>query len=564
MTGKKSSREPNNVGSYLWRNGQRIDLEKAASRFTVMLHDPHIVNQLRQLPGIESIQSVTDQIYKVNTAANDREDVMNQLRSDEFGVVAHHAYHPKDATDTTYYLTDKIIVQFSDTAEPAQIQSLINQYHLVTLKQYEGLTNTYLLQVTDESGGNPLKIANQLMTEAIVVSAEPNLVNRFQSAFFPTDSLFQNQWHLNAEADTEVLPNASIDVTAAWEITRGERSIVVAVMDDGFDLGHPDFQGENKLVNPKDYVPTVRRSSSRFERVAHHGTSCAGLAIAECNGTGVVGVAPGCAFMPVRFPFSADDDLLIEIFQEMGKTSDVISCSWGPPPVLCPLSNQFAQILTQLATTGGPRGKGCVICFAASNFNAPINDPVNANGFTWVDSDNLPKKATEPILNGYAAHPNVIAVAASTSLNQHAAYSNWGAEVSVCAPSNNVHPLTPAKLPGLAIWTTADRGTGNGSFPDGYTGDFGGTSSATPIVAGVAALVLSVNPELSAAEVKEILQSTADRIMDLNPDVTGVNRGVPDASGRCDWFGYGKVNAAKAVAEAQRRKNQAVAVSSSR
>ncbi|HJV81429.1 S8 family serine peptidase [Noviherbaspirillum sp.] len=91
-------------------------------------------------------------------------------------------------------------------------------------------------------------------------------------------------------------------------VTRGERSIVVALIDDGFDLSHPDFDGPGKIVSPKDYVDG---NANPFPEAAHddyHGTPCAGVAIAESNGRGVVGVAHGCAFMPVRFPLAADDD----------------------------------------------------------------------------------------------------------------------------------------------------------------------------------------------------------------------------------------------------------------
>ncbi|GAC44172.1 S8 family serine peptidase, partial [Paenibacillus popilliae] len=86
-----------------------------------------------------------------------------------------------------------------------------------------------------------------------------------------------------------------------------------------------------------------------------------------------------------------------------------------------------------------------------------------------------------------------------------------------------------------------------------YTGNFGGTSSATPLVAGVAALMLSANPDLRAAEVKTILQLTADKIQDTLPDHNGNNRGTYDQKGHSEWFGYGKVNAAKAVKEATKR-----------
>ncbi len=558
MTEKSVPHHSKDLSRYIWRGGQKIEIEKENDRFTVMVSDPKLAEVLRQIPGIHEVQPVTAQIFKIKTTATNLGNVMERLRSDAYSAIAHHAYRPKDSEGTIYYLTDKIIVQFASGVSSAEINALFEKYHLNPMKQYEGLPGSYLLQVTSDSGANPVKIANQLMEEAIVVSAEPNLVNRFQPGFFPNDTLFQQQWHLNAESTADVLQEASINAAAAWEVTRGDRSIVVAVMDDGFDIEHPDFQGENKIVSPKDYVNGDVNPFPRNSDRSYHGTSCAGVAIAECNGRGVVGVAPGCAFMPVRFPFSADDDLLIEIFNEIGKTSHVISCSWGPPPVYSPLSIPLAAVLTKLAETGGPRGKGCVICFAASNFNAPINDRVNANGFVWLDPRSRQKTTTVgPILNGYAAHPSVIAVSASTSLNHHAAYSNWGSEVSVCAPSNNVHPLNPEKIiPGLRIWTTMDRGTGDGKFPDGYTGNFGGTSSATPVVAGVAALVLSANSELSAAEVKEILQMTADKIVDTNLDTSGSIRGQYDENGHCEWFGYGKVNAAKAVEEAARRKNQ--------
>ena len=68
------------------------------------------------------------------------------------------------------------------------------------------------------------------------------------------------------------------------------------------------------------------------------------------------------------------------------------------------------------------------------------------------------------------------------------------------------------------------------------------TSSATPLVAGVAALVLSANQNLSAADVKKILQETADKIVDSDPDIIlGKNRGKYNKNGRCEWFGFGKV-----------------------
>jgi subtilisin family serine protease len=555
---KQPSIPKEDQGTYVWRGGQRIEVEKEADRFTVMPSSAGQLDRVRHAPGVRGVKGVTNQVFKVQTTPDARDTAMATLRSDPAGTVVHHAYRPKGSEGTIYYLTDRIIVRFDPKATSAQIEKVLEKYALKVLKEYEGEKDTLLVQVTRSSGANPIKVANALAEEKRVLSAEPNMINRFTSAYIPPDGYFNRQWHLNAKKRPQLVAEASVQAPQAWDITRGERGIVVAVVDDGFDLSHQDFQGTGKVVFPKDYVDGDAHPFPETAAGDYHGTPCAGVAIAESNGRGVVGVAPGCAFMPVRFPLAADDDLLIEIFVETAAKADVISCSWGPPPVYAPLSTAFANTLTRLAATGGPRGKGVVICFAAANVAAPINDPGQAGGFVWLDyGTGLLRTTRGPILNGLAAHPAVIAVAASTSLNKHAAYSNWGAEISVCAPSNNFHPRVPYQfVPGRGIWTTDNEAYGEGfTAHSRYTGRFGGTSSATPLVAGVAALVLSANPDLTAAEVKAILQATADKIVDTDADIVlGTNCGQYK-NGRCDWFGYGKVNAAKAVAEARRRLN---------
>ncbi|MBV6655252.1 MAG: lamin tail domain-containing protein, partial [Mameliella sp.] len=99
------------------------------------------------------------------------------------------------------------------------------------------------------------------------------------------------------------------------------------------------------------------------------------------------------------------------------------------------------------------------------------------------------------------------------------------------------------------IWTTDNEDAGLGFAPGSrYTGDFGGTSSACPLAAGVAALVKSANPALTAGEVLNILKKATDKITDPFPDpVLGLQKGSYDAEGYSEWFGFGRVNAAKAV-----------------
>ncbi|MEM9821077.1 MAG: S8 family serine peptidase, partial [Bacteroidota bacterium] len=150
--------------------------------------------------------------------------------------------------------------------------------------------------------------------------------------------------------------------------------------------------------------------------------------------------------------------------------------------------------------------------------------------------------------------PIAVGCSASTSQNRKAAYSNWGKEISVCAPSDNWHPIDQqAFVPGRGIWTTDNETIGVG-FTDNsrYTGNFGGTSSATPLVAGIIGLMRSINPDLSHKQIQQILKNSSDKIEDSNADIVlNHNKGQYNGKGHSEWFGYGKVNAAEAVAQAQ-------------
>ncbi|MEL7315819.1 MAG: S8 family serine peptidase, partial [Cyanobacteria bacterium J06559_3] len=360
---------------------------------------------------------------------------------------------------------------------------------------------------------------------------------------------------------SNVNADSHISVERAWDVTRGSRSIVVAVSDDGFDLAHPDLQGVGKIVAPLDLQASDAVPLPMVED-ENHGTACAGLAIGEENQNGIVGVAPGCSFMPIRTTGFLDDETIDRIFLgAMEQGAAVISCSWSPAAINYPLSLVQRSILTRVATEGRG-GKGCVIVFSAGNANRPVSGSIDER--SWPG--NAVRGVTE-WLSGFAVHPDVITVSACTSLSRKAAYSNWGQHVAVAAPSNNAPPNVglpklgtvktgpevKVSLPGRGMMTS-DRTGQAGYSRDAYTNTFGGTSSSCPVVAGVAGLVLSANPYLTAREVKQILQQTADKIIDESPDPQlGLQLGTYDNKGHSQWFGYGRVNAHKAVAEAKRR-----------
>ncbi len=542
--------------SYIYRGQHRIELEKEAEFFTAILPQADLIRELREKNEVQQVKRVFDNVYKVKTTDADQDGMMTLLRNNEgVGCVCHHAYRPLGDPGTRYYLTEKVIVGFEANISVQEKEAVLEAHGLRYVKAYAGLNDVYLLEVTATSGKNPVKVCMDLIERKEVRFAEPNLINRYESYHRPSDDLFGLQWHLQSSDDIELVAGADVRATQAWDLEKGKREVIVAILDDGFDISHPDFQGAGKIVGARDFIDNDLLPDPSAQTGDFHGTPVAGVAIGEENGQGIVGAAPGCAFMPIRFDLRADDNLMFEIFEYAGRRAHIMSNSWGPVPVFAPLSSlQYEQII-DLVEKGGPDGKGCTILFAAGNYNAPLKDMNNRN-FEWRHPSQGLRVTRGAILNGYAAHPHVIAVSASTSLNSKAAYSNWGKEINFCAPSNNFHPINPqARMAGRGIWTTDNEDSGLGFTIDSrYTGRFGGTSSATPLAAGVVGLVKSANLNLSATEILQIMETTADKIEDPNPDpVLGNTKGSYDANGHSEWFGFGKINAEKAVKAAIER-----------
>jgi subtilisin family serine protease len=558
-------------GLVLQRGGEELILAKALDRFTVRFVTEFPVQQLSQVSwAIWQRSIIQAKLQLFETTPEQIEEAIAQARNDENVAFASHAYTVENNPGTFVYLSDQMTIQFADGVDSVKINLIASQFQLVQDKPILGLPNAFVFLVSKQATENPVKIANQLQTLPEVLAAEPNVLIETEAHYQPRDTLYSQQWYLNHNGGSELSLGSHIAVEQAWDVTRGVRSVVVAVVDDSFDLNHPDFQGSGKVVAPRDlreddFLPLPDGKGSS------HGTACAGLAVAEENGTGIVGVAPGCAFMPIRTTGFLDDESIELIFNwAIEKGASVISCSWGASAVYFPLSLRQQAAITRAATEGR-NGKGCVVLFAAGNANRPVSGTVYEQN--WPN--NVLQGLTE-WLGGFAVHPDVITVSASTSTGKKAAYSNWGVNISVCAPSNNAppgmsfpgkgflytQPTIASNLTGRGMLTTDQIGIAGYDLGN-FTSNFGGTSSATPVVAGVAALVLSANPDLTAQQVKRILETTADKIVDADPDAQlGLYGGTYDQNGHSQWFGYGKVNAAKAVQAAlQMRSDQTLTAS---
>ncbi len=553
------------IGTLLQRGGEELSLIKIDDRFTVRPiaatdPTPWLARIPAQHRGIVPIGSLgTIPLHEFSTSSRELNKAMAAARKlPEIAFVSH--VYQIEADPTTYvYLANEITIQFAAEIDEMMQNAITSAVGLERFKSLEGIPNTYIYQVGDRATENPIKIANRLISHPRVLTAEPNIVVTTALTYKPRDPLYSRQWYLHHDGGYQLDPGSHISVQKAWDITRGSRAIVVAVTDDSIDLNHPDFQGAGKIVAPRDlkardFVPLPE------EKDDNHGTACAGVCVAEENGEGIVGVAPKCALMPIRTTGYLDDESIEQLFGWcVDRGAAVISCSWGASAVHFPLSLRQRAAVSRAATQGRD-GKGCVVLFAAGNANRPTQGTTEERG--WPDNAIAGKTDW---LAGFTVHPDVVTVSACTSTNQKSVYSNWGPNISVCGPSNNAPPgmwlqktgfvRTPPEVrgpfPGLGVFT-ADRVGAEGYDRGDYTDSFGGTSSATPVVAGVAALVLSVNPSLTAAQVKQILQQTTDKIVDRTPDPQfNFVKGTYDSRGHSEWFGYGKVNAEKAVKLAQ-------------
>ena len=397
-----------------------------------------------------------------------------------------------------------------------------------------------------------------------------------------------NQWHLHDSFQhTEYDKRSSVSCDKAWQLlgNYGKKDVVVGLSDDGCKLSHKDFNGPKKFVG---YAYFKNQNLIKNDDInadpdkmwdpgANHGTSCAGVIAAEADATLTVGAAPGCCLLPIKWEsngaqlFISDTklhDALIFIEDKV----DVFSNSWGGVPYTM-WPQYVIKKIDDLSKTGGKRGKGIVFLWAAGNENCPIHHQTQidvpytngiekqGNNYYWVGP-----KTSRVFINKLVPVPGVLHIAALASTAKRSHYSNYGTGIDLSAPSSNSHEYWRMNVKGLGI-ITATGGTQSSQIGK-ITKDFGGTSSATPLVAGIAALVISANPELSALEVAEILKETASKDLnfagykktppapydqDTSWDVSPIppfDSGDFDDANWSPWFGFGKVDAEKAVKEA--------------
>lgn len=450
--------------------------------------------------------------------------------------------------------TREVLLKFKRNVSIALKAKLIASKKLIMIKT----TPSYeMYQTADDA----LQVSKDIYLTGHVEFCTPDFISKVDKLdHIPNDSYFNKQWYLHNtgqgtnDGKTTTI-DANIDAPEAWDISKGNSNVIVAIVDEGVTSNHPDLPNNRQLRingsnfahlfdgtnNPNDPSPTVSSSTGN-----NHGNACAGIVGAtQDNNEGISGIAPLCKIMPIKIPFGtvAASVYADAINFAVTNNADIISNSWG-------------------YSSSNPNLHPVIV--------SAINNAINNNKIVVFAAGNTANKVGGNVgyvtFPGNAAIPNLITVGASDRNNNQANYSPKGSDLEIVAPSHSGYN-SQIKGESFNVWTIDIPGSnlGYNSWKDlnsvlpvwqetlpnagvnftSYTGRMGGTSAATPMIAGVLALMKSINSCLSVSQMKNILQSSADKIGGFNYNWN------PSLPGHSLELGYGKVNAYKAVQMAQ-------------
>lgn len=344
------------------------------------------------------------------------------------------------------------------------------------------------------------------------------------SALTGADPLLAVQWHLSNTGQNGGTAGEDLRTAQAWSVTRGEGARV-AVIDDAVETLHQDLSAN--VVSGASYNYRSGSVGNPYPLPCliddDHGTAVAGvIAARDGNAVGGAGVAPRASLVAYN---ALATSFIADIADALGRglpTNGVYNNSWGSRDngALHRADASFAAAIEH-GIASGRDGKGAVYVFPAGN-----------GGCYGTDTLTGACAAETSGLDGYTNHRGVLVACSVDHRGKRPSYAETGANLLVCGPSSNDNDT-------VGITTAALQG--------GFRSDFSGSSAATPMVAGVAALVLAANPQLTARDVRLILAQTARRNDPTDAGWVSSAFGPPYNP----QYGFGVADAAAAVTAAR-------------
>jgi Subtilase family len=386
------------------------------------------------------------------------------------------------------FVTSDILVKFADGTTRGQVNAVLASLNAGAIidEQYGGIKNAFRVRSASRDGFAVLTVANRLAEREDVVLAEPDMIFTGRGSLIPNDPFFPSAWGLHNTGQSGGLLDFDMDAPEAWDVTIGDPSILVVIIDNGVQQNHPDIN----QIPGTDVTTDASTTGGPANICDNHGTPVAGCVSGTINNnTGAVGVAPGCRSASVRTFISnmpCDGNWTTQI------SSTVTALAWA--------ESIGARV------TNNSNGYGFQSAAIAQKYT-----DTRAAGMIHFASAGNDNSGT---LSYPSSLSSVNSIGALNRFGGRASFSNFNFQIAFSAPGQDI--------------VTADR-TGGDGYAGGDVASVNGTSFASPYTAGVAALILSIDPSRSAFDVEDILRETA------------VNMGSPG------FFGAGRPNAFNAV-----------------
>ena len=375
-----------------------------------------------------------------------------------------------------------------------------------------------------ESSSNIVLELEELYYNGDIESFSPLITNQQITRSIPNDEDFNDQWHLRNTGQTSGTSGEDANVTSVWNSYTGT-GIIISVVDDGLDKDHPDISPNYSPTHSYDWCnsdsdPTPTSNNG-------HGTAAGGVAAAAGdNSIHVSGAAYNATLGgSTLIACWSGDSLEANALSFLNDEIDIYTNSWGPSDNGQTLSAPGPLMLAAFEEDAyqGRNGLGNIITWAAGN------------GLTSDDNANY---------DGWANSRFTIAVSAITHYGEQSYYSEPGANILIAAHSNgDGEAITTTDIHDNPDISSDDAGYDNGNV----TNSFGGTSSATPLAAGVIALILEANENITWRDLQHILVNSA-RKNDPNDSSWEINDAGHDVSHK---YGFGAIDAGLAVSLAE-------------
>lgn len=493
---------------YYYYGRDKIFMEADHDKVGVLIPNGKERSVMR-LDAIESVilpfetNSISNSRYRISFV--DLKDFNKENKSDKisalkkavekYGALVYPSY--KTGGTNEMYMTNYVNVRVKKAEDKILLDSIACVYDLEMVCGYELMPMWYTLSVTENTEKSTLDVANEIFETGLFASSYPDFTipkglikNSITDKFPKVDPYFYEQWGLF----NKDYPNTDISAMSAWKLATG-KGVNIAILDTGIDMEHEDLK-EN--IFHLSFDTETQTSPSKV--YSEHGTHCAGIAAAARNDKGIVGVAPDAKLMSISALIDSGDNISIKLatgfIWAWKNGADIVSCSWSRIYPSDAIKEAMDSVLFR-----GRNGKGMIITNSSGNDDADITGVVV----------NFP--------GNY--RPEILLVGSIDCDGVLSDFSIDGPEVDICAPGSEILSTMPGNQYGLES----------------------GTSMSCACVAGVAALILDANPQLTGQDVRDIIEKTAKKVGD-GEYVRNLDR--PNGIWNVE-YGYGLVDAYSAV-----------------